>query len=262
MGLPIGIAAKVKAEHLICAHWKPKAIARDIHCSTRAVEKWRKRLQMYHTIDPPYTLPLGRPRRIIIAAKEAVLEYLRQRPWSYQDELAIFLEEEWRIRVSQPTISRLLKVNKISLKKGQRIGQNQSLMLRNSWQAFMHEVTAEQLVFLDESIFKEQTGWRCMAYAPIGQPARWSDDMTRGKTWSILPAYTIDGYLPCTSIREGYYNQEAFLTWITHELLPHCNPYPEPRSIICLDNGSHHLDPRVEQVSIIYLDNESHYSVP
>ena len=168
MGLPLAIAVRVNAEHLLCSHWKAKAIAKDIRCSKTAVYALRKRLQVYHTTDPPYTLPLGQPRRIITAAKEAVLKYLRQRPWSYQDELAMYLEEEWRIRVSQPTICRLLKENRISLKKRLRIEQNQSLMLRNSWQAFMHEITAEQLVFLDESIFKEQTGWRCMAYSPIG----------------------------------------------------------------------------------------------
>ena len=31
--------------------------------------------------------------------------------------------------------------------------------------------TAKQLVFLDESIFNEKTGWRNFAYAPIGEEA-------------------------------------------------------------------------------------------
>ena len=73
-----------------------------------------------------------------------------------------------------------------------------------------------------------------MAYAPIGHPARWPDDLTRGKTWSILPAYTIDGYLPCIGIREGYYKREDFIAWLQDELLPHCNPYPGPRALSVL----------------------------
>ena len=32
------------------------------------------------------------------------------------------------------------------------------------------------------------------------------------------------------------------------DLLPYCNPYPGPKSIICLDNVSVHLDPRIQQV--------------
>jgi len=76
----------------------------------------------------------------------------------------------------------------------------------------MQDITAKQMVFLDESIFKQQTSWRSMAYGPIGSPARYSNEMTRGDTWSILPAYTVDGYLPCTSIRKGFFNRDAFVS--------------------------------------------------
>lgn len=91
--------------------------------------------------------------------------------------MAIFLEERG-IAVNQSTISRLLKKHRISNKKGQRVGHIQSQSLRTVWQSFMLDGTAEQLVFLDESIFKQQTGWRLIAYGPIGQPARYSDDIT------------------------------------------------------------------------------------
>ena len=84
-----------------------------------------------------------------------------------------------------------------------------------------------------------------MAYRLIGDPARWSDDMRRGDTWSILPAYTTEGYLPCTGIKKGFFNCDDFLSWVMNELLPHCNPWPQPRSIIVLNNLSVHLDPRV-----------------
>ena len=35
--------------------------------------------------------------------------------------------------------------------------------------------------------------------------------MRKGDTWSILPAYTVDGYLPCTGIKQGYYNWGGIL---------------------------------------------------
>ena len=111
----------------------------------------------------------------------------------------------------------------------------------------MMDITAEHMVVLDESIFKQQTAWRCMAYGPIGAPARWSDDMRRGDTWSILPAYTTEGYLPCVGFKKGFFNRDEFLSWVTNELLPHCNPWPQPRSIFILDNLNIHLDPRVRQ---------------
>jgi len=111
----------------------------------------------------------------------------------------------------------------------------------------MLDVTAEQLVFLDESIFKIQSGWRGIAYGPIGEHIRYRTDMRRGATLIILPAYTTKGYLPCTSVKEGYFTTEQFLSWLKNELLPHCNPFLGPRSVIILNNLNVHLDARIRQ---------------
>ena len=51
----------------------------------------------------------------------------------------------------------------------------------------MHDVTAEQLVFLDESIFKAQTGWQCMAYAPISVSSGVSSAATVGVRHKAVP---------------------------------------------------------------------------
>ena len=106
-------------------------------------------------------------------------------------------------------------------------------------------MTAEQLVFIDESLFKLATMWRSIAYAPIGDPARYQADIRRGDTYSILPAYTTEGYLPCTGVKKGIFNVEHLLDWLANELLPLCNEYPNTRSIIVLDNASIHCDPRI-----------------
>jgi transposase len=173
-----------------------------------------------------------------------MLEHLRQQPWLYLPEMARFLKEEWEIEVHRSTIGRALKKAGISRKKGQRIGPR-SEELRVAWQAFASQVKAEQLVFIDESQFKLQTMWRSMAYAPIGDPARYRGDMTRGDSISVLPAYTTAGYLPCTGIKKGYYNKEDIIDWLINRLLPLCNEYPGERSIIVLDNVSIHIDPRI-----------------
>ncbi len=39
-----------------------------------------------------------------------------------------------------------------------------------------------------------------------------------------------------------------FLEWIVEELLPLCNPFPDHRSVICLDNVNVHLNRQVKQV--------------
>ena len=114
-------------------------------------------------------------------------------------------------------------------------------------QAFAGQVKAEQLVFVDETLFKFQTMWRSMAYAPIGDPARYHSDIRRGDTFSVLPAYTTDGYLPCTGVKKGYYSKDDLIDWLLNDLLPLCNEYPAPRSILVLVNVSVHVDRRIIQ---------------
>jgi len=96
----------------------------------------------------------GQPRPIHTAAEKSLLEYIVRCPWIYQDEMVLFLEEEWDIKVNRSTVSRLLKRNRLRNKRGQRIRHTQSQALRIAWQAQMHDISAEQMVFIDESLFK------------------------------------------------------------------------------------------------------------
>jgi len=54
-----------------------------------------------------------------------------------------------------------------------------------------------------------------------------------------LPALTIDGYIAC-NLYDGAVNGERFEEFIEDDVLPHCTPFPGPRSIIVMDNASIH----------------------
>lgn len=234
-----------RAQLLLESHWRPDAVAQDAHSSTSTAYRWERNLAIYgHTTIPREKYHQGRYPKLSPAALEALLDYQCQKPWLYQGELVQYLKEEWEVEIHKSTVCKALKKAGITHKKGQRIGP-QSEELRVAWQAFASQVKAEQLVFIDESLFKLQTMWRSMAYAPIGDPARYHGDMRRGDTYSILPAYTTAGYLPCTEIKKGYYSKEDILDWLIDRLLPLCNEYPGERSIIVLDNVSVHVDPRI-----------------
>ncbi len=97
-----------------------------------------------------------------------------------QKEMVWFLWEEWGLHVHQSTISRILKRRRWSEKQGQRVGIRRNDELRLNWIAELLHITAEQLVFVDETLFNETTGWRHRAYAPVGEPARYHADRRRG----------------------------------------------------------------------------------
>jgi len=46
----------------------------------------------------------------------------------------------------------------------------------------MQQFAAKDLVFLDESIFNEKTGWQYRAYKPIRQDIRYPANIQRGRT--------------------------------------------------------------------------------
>ncbi len=73
-------------------------------------------------------------------------------------------------------------------------------------------------------------------------------ERTRGRSWSILPAYTLDGYLDSIGIKEGWFSGEDYYSWINNELLTHLNAYPAPRSVIVMANVSTHTNSRVEEL--------------
>jgi DDE superfamily endonuclease len=75
---------------------------------------------------------------------------------------------------------------------------------------------AEDLVFLDEAIFNEKTGWRYRGYEPQGERIQY----TRCDTYAVLVATTLDGWLPCSVLKKGYYNKDRFYQFITEFLIP------------------------------------------
>ena len=66
-------------------------------------------------------------------------------------------------------------------------------------------------------------------------------NMKRDARWSVLPAYTIgNGYLPGFLVVQGAVNEEMFSEWLRQRVLPHCAPFPGPRSVLVMDPAGIH----------------------
>jgi transposase len=245
MVAPIPLSIRSKIVRYLLLNWRPDAIVKEVHCSPATVYNVQQNLFIYGQPNRPHFHPIGGPRRICTAVENALFAYLKEQPWIQQQEMVWYLWEEWGIHVHRFIISRLLKRRGWSNKKATRIGSRDE-ELRQHWIADLLDMIAEQLVFVDESMFNETIGWRLRAYALIGQPARYRGDITRGRTWSVLPAYTTEGYLPCTGIKEGYYNGDDFYNWIINDLLPLCNAYSARHSVIIMDNNFGHVNRRIQ----------------
>lgn len=232
---------------LLLVQWTVTAVSEAAKVSSRTVQRILANLSTHDSARAPRgSRKLGCPRKITVAASKALEEQIRKTPWMYQEEMARFVWEEHGIQASQSTVSRLLKRLDLSRKSSRHVSPGETEPLRRPWRDQMATLRADQVVCVDEASFQERSGWRRAVYEPIGKDGRYSANAGEGKTWSILPAYTLDGYLSCTSIREGEYSTDEFLQWIVHDLLPQCQAYPASRSVIVLDHDSRHVDPRVQ----------------
>lgn len=89
---------------------------------------------------------------------QASLEYLKERPTAYQDEMAWFLWDEFELTIDESTISRAFKRLGWNRKKAVYIAKQRNQILRNDWMTRLAGWRADQLVFLDENAACEGTG--------------------------------------------------------------------------------------------------------
>jgi len=111
--------------------------------------------------------------------------------------------------------------------------------LRTQWISKLSEWNAEQLIFIDESAANERTADRKYGWAPVGVTPREARPFGCSEHWSLCPAYIIDGFITW-EIVHGSFSAQLFEDFIENKVLPLCNPYPLPRSVIIMDNAPIH----------------------
>jgi hypothetical protein len=93
------------------------------------------------------------------------------------------------------------------------MARERSQELRDEWKLRLTQWKPEQLIFVDESAANERTADRKYGWATKGNPAFATMSVKRSEKWSILPAYTIDGFI-AWDVVQGSYNKELFNEFI------------------------------------------------
>ncbi|KAI9155810.1 hypothetical protein HJFPF1_08399 [Paramyrothecium foliicola] len=209
-----------------------------VSCSTRTVRNARSNILRHGTIDAPCDTA-GRPTEITENMWLALANLLRDRPCISQQRMAYFLYKQYNLTVSRPTIGRLLKRKGWTKKVAQTIAKERNPDLRDDYIERRSHYKLEQMVFIDESGSDRGIANLVRGYAPKGVTPVQEKRFHKGKRVQILPAYTIDGVIYCEVYEENTDTDmvEAFLD----RLLPYCGRYPEPKSVIFMDNASFHF---------------------
>ena len=93
---------------------------------------------------------------------------------------------------------------------------------------------AKQLVYLDESACNERTMDHNYGWSEVGTPYVMVTSAKRSEKWSILPLYSMEGFIQWEII-QGLYNAEMFKNFVRERVLPLMNSFPGPRSVLFMD---------------------------
>jgi len=123
--------------------------------------------------------------------------------------------------------------------------------LRGVFREVIRAFSAPQLVFLDETHKKGKDCMRSTGVAPAGErPVDQVDGLFMRQSTSCLAAVSICGTHPMCSIdtTEIKYDTDLFCAKLEHVILPTMNAFPQPRSVLCLDNARIHNKLRIYQL--------------
>ena len=229
-----------------------KTIASAEQVSERVILKIRANIRTFGCHTAPPITRLERPPTITAPIKAGLRAYLKDRPWAYQDEMQLYLYDDWGIVVDQSTVSRVLKSMDISRKMLKRIAEERDQDCRNGYQFQIANYSADMLVYVDELAANEHTKDRKYRWSAFDVTPHVVRPVKRSERWSILPAYTVDRIL-CHHIHQGAINGARYEWWLENEVFSRCSRFPGPRSVLIIDNASiYHAEVSLYQYSVGY----------
>ncbi|GBC47240.2 homeodomain-like protein [Rhizophagus irregularis DAOM 181602=DAOM 197198] len=95
------------------------------------------------------------------------------------------------------------------------------------------EYQAEQLIFLDETSKDERSLSRTYGYSFKNQRISQKIVFLRGVRYTILPAFTLDGFIAC-EIMKGRCPKERFCSFVLSQISPFINPCPGKNSVLVM----------------------------
>lgn len=222
-------------------------IAKAAHCTPRSIRTIRSNLKCFGSVTAPMN-GVGRRRTITPPMLEALCEHLLEKPNLYQDEMVVFLWDEFRVLVTIYSVGRALASVGWSKKASRQIARERNAELRDYYLHTISSFRSYHLVYVDESGCDKRAGFRRTGWSPLGVTPVQISQFHRGQRYQILPAYAQDGVV-FSRVFQGSTDAVVFEDFI-RQLLHHCGRWPEPKSVLVMDNASFHRTEGVRQICL------------
>lgn len=225
-------------------------------CSERTIKNIRRNLRLFGSVHAPPTR-IGRRRTITPPMLEALCGHLLEKPGLFLDEMILFIWDEFQMIVTTSSIRRALEFKGWSKKTTRQRAKEQNAELRELDLHNLSEYESYHLVYVDESGCDKRIGFRRTGWSPLGVAPVQVSQFHRDDRYQILPAYAQDGIV-LSRVFRGSTDATVFEDFID-QLLRHCGRWPEPKSVLVMDNASFHHSERIAQmcadaeVKLVYL---------
>jgi transposase len=231
-------------------------MAEAAECSERSIINISNNLRRFGNARAPPTR-VGRRPSVTPPMLEALCHHLFVKPGLYVDEMAIFLWDEFRVQVTSSSLKRALASVGWSKKVARQRAMEQNADLRDFYLHNLSDFRSYHLVYVDESGCDKRIGFRRTGWSPAGTTPLQVSKFHRDQRYQILPAYTQDGVV-FSRVFQGSTDATVFEDFIK-QLLRHCGKWPEPKSVLVMDNASFHHSERIKEictnagVKLVYL---------
>lgn len=142
-------------------------IANAAYCTPRSISTARSNLRCFGSVRAPPN-GIGRRRTITPPMLKALCEHLLEKPDLYQDEIVVFLWDEFRVLVTIYSIGRALVLVGWSKKAIRRIARGQNIELRDFYLHIISSFWSYHLVYVDKSGCDKRAGFRRTRWSPLG----------------------------------------------------------------------------------------------
>lgn len=231
-------------------------MAKAAGCNKRTILRISSNIRTFGRAKAPPNKG-GRPRSISPVMLETLCDHLLEKPNLYLGEMVLFLWDEFYIQATKSSISRALASKRWSKKAARVKARERNHDLRDEYSHFISDFRSYHLVYVDESGCDKRIGFRRTGWSPLGVTPVQVSKFHRDQRYQILPAYAQDGIV-FSRVFQGSTDASVFEDFI-EQLLRHCGKWPEPKSVLVMDNASFHHSDRIEQlcseagVKLVYL---------
>jgi transposase len=222
-------------------------IAQVVHCTPRTVRNVQANIVRYRTTTAPANRT-GPDPKITPFMQERLCEALVDEPEMVSRKMISFLYKEFGVEVSPSTITRTLQKIKWTRKNTRRVAKQRDPQLQHyyNYRLKLGGFRSYHLIFIDESGMDKTVGLRRKGWAPKGITPRQTATFQREERYQVLSAYTQRG-IKLSRVYRGSTDTETFVDFIK-QLLCHCNKWPEPESVLVMDNATIHCSKEIEEM--------------